>query len=111
MNAMTWRLRSTAGRSISLVGAPAEEAVPLGIATAAMASAATAQMPALTKALRQPTSSATRPANKKERDAPIVNELVYQATVRARPPPSARVLPGPCPFAGFAPSPAGKMLR
>jgi hypothetical protein len=40
-------------------------------------------MPAITKALRQPSSVPTRP-NRNDSDAPMVKELVYQAAMRAR---------------------------
>ena len=46
-------------------------------------------MPAITKALRQPSSVPTRP-NRNDSDAPMVNELVYQAAMRARVSPSTR---------------------
>ena len=44
-------------------------------------------MPAITKALRQPSSVPTRP-NRNDSDAPMVKELVYQAAMRARVAPS-----------------------
>ena len=44
-------------------------------------------MPATTKALRQPSSVPTLP-NRNDNDAPMVNELVYQAAMRARMVPS-----------------------
>ena len=40
-------------------------------------------MPAITKALRQPSRVPLRP-NRNDSDAPMVKELVYQAAMRAR---------------------------
>jgi hypothetical protein len=44
-------------------------------------------MPAIIKALRQPSRVPTRP-NRNDSDAPMVKELVYQAAMRARVAPS-----------------------
>ena len=58
-----------------------------GIAAQAMKIAVALRIPARTKALRQPRSVPTLP-NRNDSDAPMVNELVYHAAIRARTAPS-----------------------
>ena len=60
---------------------------PRGNAAQAIKTPAAPRMPAITKALRQPSSVPTRP-NRNDSDAPMVKELVYQAAMRARVAPS-----------------------
>jgi hypothetical protein len=61
-----------------------------------MMTPAAPRMPAITKALRQPSSVPTRP-NRNDSEAPMVNELVYHAAMRARVAPSTL---RQCPQAG-----------
>jgi len=56
---------------------------PRGNAVQAIKTPAAPRIPAMIKALRQPSSVPTRP-NRKDSDAPMVNELVYHAATRAR---------------------------
>ena len=58
-----------------------------GNAAQAIKTPAAPSKPAITNALRQPSNIPTRP-NRNDNDAPMVNELVYQAAMRARMVPS-----------------------
>ena len=60
---------------------------PRGNTAQAIKTAAVPRMPAIAKALRQPSSVPMRP-NRNDSDAPIVKGLVYQAAMRARVAPS-----------------------
>src|SRR5580704_1814761 len=83
IRARTSRFARIERKSSSGCGSSSRPEPPCGSAAQAIKTPVAPSMPAITKALRQPSSVPTRP-NRNDSDAPMVNELVYHPAMRAR---------------------------